>query len=98
MHPNLVTLYNLQLADTHIRNSSRQIESLDWGESHQKAIKALRVRAAAMAAEKANTDKAQANAEKTLAEMDGRIKRSEKRLSGAEIHNLHEMESVEKEL
>ncbi|HET6381957.1 MAG TPA: hypothetical protein VFJ58_01090 [Armatimonadota bacterium] len=98
MHPDLSTLYQLQLADTHLQLSRRQIQSLDWGDTQKKAIAALRSDAMAAAAEKNNTEKALREIETTLADVEKRIKRSEGRVQHGDIHNEHELESTEKEL
>ena len=98
MHPYLSTLYDLQLADNHVRIARQSLQGLDRGAAHEKAILALRSEAAQTAAahEKAETGLRQR--EKQLAETEQRIGRSEGRIGRGEIHNEHELESMEKEM
>lgn len=98
MHPQLKTLYNLQLADTHLRKDSESLQRLDWGEKQAKAIVALRQQAVALAAERARLDAAIKESEKALSTTESRIKRSRGRVDKGEIHNEHELESTEKEI
>jgi uncharacterized protein len=98
MHPDLVTLYNLQLADNHLRIARERIEKLDWGAAEQRAVTTLRAQAAVLAAEKAAAETALQQCENDLATAESRIQRTEKRIQSGEIHNAHEMESNEKEL
>lgn len=98
MHPHLITLYNLRLADERGARAKKRLQGLDWGETQHRAVVALRGEAANLAAKKTSTEKALRDAERDLASAEDRIQKTEKRLGAGVIHNVHEMESTEREL
>ena len=98
MHPNLVTLYNLRLADERVLRARRRIQGLDWGDAQAKSIESAKAHISELESRLQEAKLALRSCEQELASVESRMERSTRRLAGSDIHNEHELASVEKEL